>query len=539
MGKIKKVLDDIIYVSRITQTKNKKILIGSSIILSQATAGTDLLLIGIFASIVANQFTNLEYLNLILDFFIENKILIIFIIIFRYFINYLQFIILKKIEIDVIVNLKTYMFSKILEQKNYSRSDTYYYLNTLSTHIAFFYSNFAQFLNSLLQSTAYIAYLLLADTSLVSYFALGTLLLAFPIFKLISAARNYMHKFYNYGKAANQDLVNAVENLPLIKILRMENSELNNFHKAVKQVYEISLKNYKIEFLNHQLPNFFTLMIFAIILNIPRFLNRITLDFLGVTIRLFQSLSNISSSLNRVANSQIHISEFVNLEYSNSKLNTNYFKIEKNSEIKLQNIDFKYKKSDNYIFEDLNLNLLKNSHTLIVGPNGSGKSTLLGLIGNVLIPEKGNLTSFSDNFSYIGATPFIFTKTLRENIMYGNKLEISDDEILNMLEMFDIFKEKSSYDLNRNVDNNSLSSGQMQKVGFIRALLNKPDILLLDESMANLDDKSQIIVLDQINKQNITVINSTHDPGRYQNVDNIIRLDVKDEKRFVHFSNKL
>lgn len=539
MKKIKKVIDDILYVSRVTQTKNKKILISSSIVLSQLTAATDLMLIGVFGSIVAGQFTNIGYINTALNFFIDNKFFIILLILFRYFFNYLQFIILKRIEIDITVNLKSYMFSKILEQKNYSRSDTYYYLNTLSSHIAFFYSNFAQFLNSLLQSAAYAAYLLIADTTLVSYFGAGVLILAFPIFKLISLARDYMHKFYNYGKSANQDIVNAVENLPLIKILRMEQIELNNFSKAVKQLYEISLKNYRTGFLNQQLPNFFTIFVFGVILNIPSLLSRITLDFLGVTIRLFQALSNISNSLNQVANSHIHISEFVNMEYSESKINREYFKREEISEVKLLNVDFKYKKSDNYIFENLNLTFAKNSHTLIVGPNGSGKSTLLGLIGNVLIPDKGHLVSFSDNFSYIGATPFIFQKSLRENILYGNKLNVTDSEIMNMLKMFDIFKEKSSYDLSRNIDNNSLSSGQMQKVGFIRALLSKPDILLLDESMANLDDSSQIIVLDQIEKQNITVINSTHDPEKYQGVASVIKLDIEDEKRVVSLSNKL
>ena len=99
------------------------------------------------------------------------------------------------------------------------------------------------------------------------------------------------------------------------------------------------------------------------------------------------------------------------------------------------------------------------------------KAPLLGLIGNVLIPEKGNLNSFSENFSYIGATPYIFQKTLKENLLYGNEKKISDEKLLETLRKFDVFKEEISYDLNRNVDNNSLSSGQMQKIAFIRALL--------------------------------------------------------------------
>ena len=115
----------------------------------------------------------------------------------------------------------------------------------------------------------------------------------------------------------------------------------------------------------------------------------------------------------------------------------------------------------------------------------------MGLVGNILNPESGKLTSFTENFSYIGATPFIFQNTLRENILYGNKLDIPDSKVLDLLYRFDTFKEKSSYNLNREVDNNTLSSGQLQKVAFVRALLNEPDILLLDEAMANLDENQK------------------------------------------------
>ena len=78
------------------------------------------MLIGIFAAIIADQFTNVETLNILLEFFINNKILIVLTVLFRYLVNYLQFAILKKMEIDVLVGLKNYMFDKILEQKNYS-----------------------------------------------------------------------------------------------------------------------------------------------------------------------------------------------------------------------------------------------------------------------------------------------------------------------------------------------------------------------------------------------------------------------------------
>ena len=213
--------------------------------------------------------------------------------------------------------------------------------------------------------------------------------------------------------------------------------------------------------------------------------------------------------------------------------NENYFILDQSSGINLKNISFKYINSETYIFKNLNLNIEKNTHNIVVGSNGSGKSTLLGLIGNVLRPEKGTLTSYSEKFGYIGATPFIFATSLRDNLIYGNKNQISDKDMTNMLKKFEVFDEKESYDLNRIIDNVSLSSGQMQKIAFIRALLSNPEILLLDECIANLDDFSKELVLDIISNQKITVINSTHDPEKYSNIDSVYKLEVNNEIRTI------
>ena len=340
-----------------------------------------------------------------------------------------------------------------------------------------------------------------------------------------------MDQQFKFGLDANNELVNVLENLSLIKMLRMEKKEKDTFHNLLTKIYDIVYKDYQVQFFNSQLPNFFTLLIFLIILNITGLMNKITLDILGVTIRLFQSLSSVTSSLNKVINAQVHIREFMDLEKVTVFNNPDYFTINNSDKIELKGIDFKYINSETYIFENLDLTIKKDSHNIIIGPNGSGKSTLLGLLGNVLRPEKGNLSTFSENFSYIGATPYIFHTTLRKNILYGNSEKIDDSEILKVLREFKVFNEEENYNLERVVDNTTLSSGQMQKIAFVRAILSKPDILLLDESMANLDDKSQELVLSLISKQSITIINSTHDPERYEKVDSLIKLDIVDEKR--------
>ena len=171
---------------------------------------------------------------------------------------------------------------------------------------------------------------------------------------------------------------------------------------------------------------------------------------------------------------------------------------------------------------------------MITGPNGSGKSTLLGLLSGVLIPENGKIFVSTKKLGYIGATPFIFKDTLRQNLLYGNELKIDDDLLINKLQEFDIFKEEEDYNLDREVSNKSLSSGQMQKVAFIRALLSEPKILLLDESTANLDEKSKDLIFNILDKEKLTIINSTHDPSSF-NAENRLIINLDEKNRFLTY----
>ena len=184
-------------------------------------------------------------------------------------------------------------------------------------------------------------------------------------------------------------------------------------------------------------------------------------------------------------------------------------KLKNNVGLVLHDISFKYFGSSNYLFENLNLEFIKNSHTIITGNNGSGKSTILGLLSGILTPDKGTVTSFSSKFSYVGATPLIISASLRDNLVYGNKNKLDDSELIKMVDEFKVFQ-NNEIGLDDRISNKNLSSGQMQKISFIRALLSNPEILVLDEATSNLDFESKKIINNYINKLNLTIINSTH-----------------------------
>ena len=155
------------------------------------------------------------------------------------------------------------------------------------------------------------------------------------------------------------------------------------------------------------------------------------------------------------------------------------------------------------------------------------KSTFLGICSGVFYPDIGTVETFSENFGYVGVTPLIFSDTLKNNLIYANKHDVTDEEILKLVKLFELFNESNEIDLNMEVNNKSLSSGQMQKISFIRALLSKVDILILDESMSNLDIKTKELIYRILSGLNLTIINSTHS---IENLEFDAHLEIKIEK---------
>ena len=111
-------------------------------------------------------------------------------------------------------------------------------------------------------------------------------------------------------------------------------------------------------------------------------------------------------------------------------------------------------------------------------------------------------------------------------------MKIEDNLILDLAESFKLFVKTEELDLDRQITNKSLSSGQMQKVSFIRAILSKPDILILDESTSNLDIDSRQIVKNQLKNLQITIINSTHNSDEVE-YDTRLHIEVNNGLRVV------
>ena len=531
---IKKIIAEVLYVSKLTGTNNKKVLIVMSVIFSQLAAITDLSLIAVFSYFITGENTQILFVNNLLDYFSKNQYLILVIVVSRFFFQYSQSMMLKQLEYKVDKNLKIYLLKEIYDKRNYSVADSYFYINVLSGHVSFFYTSIAAFLNSLFQIGIFSLYLFASQPNSIFAFLASGIVLAIPTRILIKKARSYIHISYEKGKESNSEVQRAVENMFLIKILKKENEEINSFTNTLESFNQSMLKNHSYSLFTGYLPSFVTLFLLSSIFAFTTFQSFLTLDFIGVTLKLFQSLGGFSGSANKIINSHVHIEKFHDLDKNKLVNKKENFVLTNENKIQFNNVSFKYFNSDERIFENINFKINRNSHNLILGPNGSGKSTLIGLIAGIFYAQEGKVLTFSDKFGYIGATPLIFEATLRENLIYGNSKKISDDDLKSYLLDLDTFKEASNYDLNRLVSNKTLSSGQMQKIAFIRALASDLEILLLDEATANLDSNSKNLIFKLLQKNNLTIINSTHDPDSFEDIDNVIKISVKDGKRIIN-----
>lgn len=185
--------------------------------------------------------------------------------------------------------------------------------------------------------------------------------------------------------------------------------------------------------------------------------------------------------------------------------------------------------SEDFLFKNLNLEILKGKHTIITGPNGSGKSTILGLASGIFYPVSGKITTTSNKFGYVSASPMIIKGTVKENLQYGLINKIEDKKMIELLREFKVFTDEKPKQLEINISNKSLSMGQMQKIAFIRTLLSGVEILVLDESTSNLDAESKELIYDILSTKNLTILNSTHSPNELLNYD--IHLEVKSNNK--------
>tara|TARA_B100000579_G_C22839712_1_gene860768 strand:- start:1118 stop:2737 length:1620 start_codon:yes stop_codon:yes gene_type:complete len=525
--KLKTFISDLLTVSKLTRTKNKKLRIFSLAVVLNLLIFFDILIILFFTKLFSEE---IGITNVYIDFLLSYNIIFPIAIFLRFFLNYLQVWLTTKLQLDIENNLRIHLLGEIFKKGNYSISDAYFYVNTISNQVGYFYSTLALFLGSLLQIVIFTMYLLFTNSQVVFYFGLGSIILIIPTLLLTKIGRKHAHKAYIYFEESSKGVEKVLDNLFLIKIVNFVSKEINSYKEILDKYSRSRFNEVKSGTINSILPNFFTLFSLSILLIFFNGLKYITFDFIGILLRLFQALGIFNKNIHILTAFHVYIEKLFEIESNRGMENSKNFIIDtkysdEDIAVKLENVTFGYFNSDKDTFKSLNIDIYKNKHTIITGPNGSGKSTFLGLVSGVLYPTNGLVTTSSDRYGYVGANPMILNDSLRKNLVYGNNKEVSDDELIKYLKSFKTFENEDDYNLENKISNKTLSSGQMQKIAYIRTLIYGVDILVLDESTSNLDSESKKIIYKIINDLDITIINSTHNPDELHSYDYHIKID--------------
>ena len=208
-------------------------------------------------------------------------------------------------------------------------------------------------------------------------------------------------------------------------------------------------------------------------------------------------------------------------------------------DVEVKNLNFSYGEKE--ILKDLNMKIKSNKITAIVGESGCGKSTLAKLVGGFERNYDGEILynglseisndSLNENIMLVDNTPYFFKESLRYNLKMANK-NADDDKLIEVLEevgLYSYFKNIGGLDSILESAGNNLSGGQKQRLAIGRVLLKEPKILILDESISNIDKESEDLILNLIQKlkEKMTIILITHRLNTVLQADYIYYLDNK------------
>lgn len=348
----------------------------------------------------------------------------------------------------------------------------------------------------------------------------------------------------------NSELSEKIDSIESIKNLNIVNEEILSLEERFT-TYQEDLFNYQ-KFINC------TITIKSIINNIGLFIitslgiyligqNKLNLlslitfntllsyfiDPIENTIDMLPKLQLVKLSINK-------ISEFLNIEKERIG------KIEEfsNGDIEFKGISYTYNDYNN-ILSNVTLKIAENSHSIIKGGTGCGKSTLCKMlnhniddyIGSIKINDVNikdySLNTIRKNILYVSQREKIFTESILYNLTLNKKVSKNDlNKILSITKVNEIIDKKSLrlesilYDEGFN-----LSGGERQRIILARSLIKNPKILILDESLSEVDSTTEREILNSIDKYltNTTIIYISHTNTNCFN--NIIEMDKINDKK--------
>jgi ATP-binding cassette subfamily B protein len=248
----------------------------------------------------------------------------------------------------------------------------------------------------------------------------------------------------------------------------------------------------------------------------------------------------VTSIVQQAEASQKRINQFLNTKSSI----VNKSKIQKslNGKIEYKKVDFTYPETEINASKNISFCVEKGESLAIMGDIGSGKSTILELLCRIYDPINGEIlidglnlkeicfNELRDSIGYVPQSTFLFSETIEKNIKFGKEKATKTDienAAKNACIFDDIVSFKDGFNTLLGERGVNLSGGQKQRIAIARAIIKKPKILILDDSLSAVDTETEEKILSNISRisKNITLIIATHRISSAKKCDKILVLE--------------
>ena len=258
--------------------------------------------------------------------------------------------------------------------------------------------------------------------------------------------------------------------------------------------------------------------------------------------RVIQPISQIVAMIIRYDRTMLslkNIDEIMAMDVERGKNKTYLSRPDLDGDIVFKNVSFSYEEQNYKALNNINLTIKKGEKVGIIGKIGSGKSTLSKLILDLYSPTSGSvLVDGSDvrqidpvdlrrSIGYVPQEPFLFLGTVKDNITIGDNFA-SDEDILEASKIagLDKFlgKHEAGFDMMVGERGYGLSGGERQSITLARAIISRPNFLILDEPTNSMDLQSEKAFIDNMKNviEDKSVIIMTHKMSILDLVDRVI-----------------